>query len=244
MRFLLSILVPLGLGTGCGVAFGSATSDLTVLAAPSLTEALNVLGGLYSHSHPGVTLTFTFESATDIETQVADRDEADVVAMAGIGPLSADVTDPRVFARAAMTIAVAPGDPHHIRSVAGLARPGLRVVLAGPDEPEGYDGWLLLKRAGVTVRPVEEEPDTRTVLTWVRTGQADAGIVFVPDMRWAGNAAASVPIPLAQNVTATFSAAAVTDGGDTGASAAFVAWLTSPAAQSVLVNDGFEPAAA
>jgi molybdate transport system substrate-binding protein len=76
----------------------------------------------------------------------------------------------------------------------------------------------------------------------VRTGAADAGIVYVTDMRSAGVSANSVPIPVQQNVTATYFAAAVRQSKHDSAAKDFVAWLRSPSATTILRKYGFMPA--
>ena len=77
------------------------------------------------------------------------------------------------------------------------------------------------------------------MLDQVRTGEADAGIVFLTDLRSAGAAASGVGIPAAQNVTATYPAAALRRSHDGGAAKDFVDWLAGAQAQGVLRAAGF-----
>lgn len=235
-------VLALALVGGCGVASGSERAELRVLAASSLTEAFGELGTAYQQSHKNVRLQFLFGGSQDVAEKVRDREPADVLATADkptMDGVAAKVSDPRAFAGNAMTIAVQPGNPRHIRELSDLASRRLRVVLGGPIVPVGRYAQQVLAKAGVTVRPRSEEADARTVLTDVRTGMADAAIVYVTDLRSAGAAASSVPIPRQQNVTATYFAAAVRYSSHGGAAKAFAAWLASPEAATILHSHGF-----
>src|SRR5919201_5902795 len=194
--------------SGCGMASGDERVSLKVLAASSLTDVFSELGMAYRTANRRVTsVQFEFVGSQEAAGDVSDHEHADVLATAD-GPsmdiAKKEVDGRRPFAHGAMTIAVAPGNPRHIRGPADLARPGLRVVLGGPTVPVGRYAEQVLAESGVTVRPVSEEADARTVLKRVRTGVADAGIVYVTDMRSAGVSASSVAIPAVQNVTATY----------------------------------------
>ncbi len=229
-------------GSACGVASGDERITLTVLASSSLTEAFQELGTAYHAAHPNVTPRFEFAGSLEVASDVRQHLPGDVLAAtdrASLATAEDRLLPPRAFAYDAMTIAVAPGNPRHIHGLADLADPRLRVVLGGPDVPVGRYAAQVLARAGITVRPRSEQADARTVLTRIRTGRADAGIVYVTDIRSAGIAATSVPIPARQNATVTCYAAAVRDGGDTRAARDFVAWLGSPEAKSILRKYGF-----
>jgi molybdate transport system substrate-binding protein len=89
--------------------------------------------------------------------------------------------------------------------------------------------------------PKWEEISVRSVLARVRTGEADAGIVYITDLKSAGAAASSVPIPAAQNVTAGYPAAVLDRSGHKDQARTFVAWLTSPEAVGILTKYGFTP---
>jgi molybdate transport system substrate-binding protein len=244
-RLAAFVAVTLALA-GCGIASGDERFTLKVLAASSLTDAFSELGTAYRSVNRRVTaVQFEFAGSQEVAGDVADREQADILATAdgaSMDVAAEDVTDRRAFAHGSMTIAVAPGNPHRIHQVADLANAHLRVVLGGPTVPVGRYAAEVLRRAGVTVRPASEEADARTVLTRVRTGAADAGIVYVTDMRSAGVAAYSVPIPVQQNVTATYFAAAVRRSKHDSAAKDFVAWLRSPAATTILRKYGFMPA--
>jgi molybdenum ABC transporter molybdate-binding protein len=241
-----ALAVVLTVATGCGGSSGPTT--LTVLAASSLTDAFHELGPAYQSSHQNVKLRFSFadsqELAEQVKEQVKENAPADVLATADAPTMDGlaeyvDRPSRRVIAYNSLTIAVAPGNPRRIHELADLDRPGLRVVLAALNVPAGRYSRQVLTKAGVTVRPASEEVDVRSVLTRVRTGEADAGIVYLTDLRSAGRAASSVPIPAAQNVTASYPTAVIDDSGHKDASAAFVTWLGSAAARSVLNANGF-----
>lgn len=241
-RLTVAAAVTLAL-TGCGIASGDERITLTVLAASSLTEAFGELGAAYQSVDRHVAgVRFRFLGSQEAAGDVEDREHADVLATAdGTSmDIAADhVSDRRAFAYGSMTIAVAPGNPWHIRGLPDLSNPRLRVVLGGPVVPVGRYAAQVLARARVSVRPSSEEADARTVLTRIRTGAADAAIVYVTDMRSAGVSASSVPIPLQQNVTATYFAAAVRYSAHGAAAKSFVAWLGSPAATAILRKYGF-----
>jgi molybdate transport system substrate-binding protein len=226
--------------TGCG---GSpASTRLTVLAAASLTDVFGEIGRAYRLSHKNMTIRFSFAGSQDLAAQVEQRARADVLVTADdmtMDGVATYVTDRRVIAHNSLTIAVAPGNPYGIRGLADLARRRLRVVLAAPNVPAGRYSRQALRKARVTVRPRSVEIDVRSVLTRVRTGEADAGIVYITDLKSAGRAASSVPIPADQNVTANYPAAVVKDSGHQEAAKAFAAWLGSAEAEATLNEYGF-----
>jgi molybdate transport system substrate-binding protein len=228
---------------GCGIASGDERFTLKVLAASSLTDAFGELGAAYQAANRHVTgVQFEFAGSQEMAGDVHDREHADVLATADSTSMdiaAEQISRRRAFAQGTMTIAVAAGNPRHIRLLADLADPRLRVVLGGPVVPVGRYAARILAKAGVTVRPSSEEADARTVLTRIRTGTADAGIVYVTDMRSAGVSASSVPIPREQNVTATYFAAAVQNSAHGATARAFVTWLGSPAAVTILRKYGF-----
>jgi molybdate transport system substrate-binding protein len=230
--------------TGCGIASGDERVTLNVLAASSLGDAFTELGTGFHAAHRNVTVRFEFAGSQEVADDVADHAAADVLATADgvtMGGVADDVTGRRAFAHNAMTIAVMPGNPKRITGLADLADRRLRVVLGGPTVPVGRYAQQVLTKAGVTVRPVSEEADARTVLTRVRTGVADAAIVYVTDMRSAGVSATSVAIPARQNISATSFAAVVRRSHHGGVAKAFVAWLGSPEATAILRKYGFRP---
>jgi molybdate transport system substrate-binding protein len=227
---------------GGAASAGSSPSTVTVLAAASLTGAFNEASAAYSKGHKDQTVKFSFAGSQELAAQVRQGAPADVVATADtktMDGLADDVEAPRVFARNKLTIVVAPGNPKKIASLADLARGDLTVVLAGPTVPAGRYAREALGKAGVEVRPKSEETDVKAVLTRVRMGEADAGIVYTTDAGAAGNAVASVPIPDEFNVVASYPVAVVKDSRKPGPAKAFADWLLTPEAQDILRNYGF-----
>jgi molybdate transport system substrate-binding protein len=247
MRRLTACLAGLLLGfislTGCGGS--SPTKTINVFAASSLTEVMAELSKRYQQTHRGMTVRTSFGGSQDLVAQLKDGKSADVLVTADVPTMNGAaklVGQVRTIAHNAMTIAVAPGNPKHIQGLADLADPRLNVVLGSPSTPSGGYALQVFAKAGVTVVPKSEEIDVRSVLARVRTGEADAGIVYITDIKSAGAAASSVPIPAAQNVTAAYPAAVLDRSGHKRQAKTFVVWLTSPEAVAILTKYGFTPA--
>jgi molybdate transport system substrate-binding protein len=220
-RLLAGLLV---LAAACGPG----ARGVTVLAAASLSEAFEELGGA----------TFSFAGSQQLVAQVEAGAPVDVVATAD--PAAMDrlvrgglVEPPQDFARNRLAIAVELGNPRRIAGLADLGRHGLRVVLADPSVPAGRYARQALDRTGVVVRPVSLELDVKAVARRVAAGEADAGVVYVTDV----DAGARVDIPEAENVVATYPVAVVRGAGEP--ARGFVARLLGPEGRDALAAHGF-----
>ena len=217
---------------------------LTVLAAASLTESFNDDKASLAADNPRFSLDYSFAGSQQLVAQISAGAPADVVATADPDSMAKLVTaglvePPKDFARNKLEIVVAPGNPKRIDGLGALARSDLKVVLADPSVPAGKYGRQALDNAGVSVKPVSLELDVKAVLQKVTTGEADAGIVYVTDVKAAGSKAAGVDIPDAQNVLATYPVAVVKGTGNHAAAQAFVDQLLVGPGQRALSAHGF-----
>ncbi|MEO5873715.1 MAG: molybdate ABC transporter substrate-binding protein [Streptosporangiaceae bacterium] len=218
-------------------------TSLTVLADTSLSEVGRELGAAYQLSHPEITIKFRYDGSLELADGVKHGQKADAIITddaQSLQDIRKHVGERTIVARNSLTIAVTPGNPKRIRGLESLSLPRIRVVIGAPLVPVGAYAEAALRKAGVTVRPVSQESDARMVLNQVRTGEADAGIVYITDMKSAGAAASSVPVPAAQNVQAAFPAAVVAKSPHEKAAASFVAWLASADATAVFAKYGFQ----
>jgi molybdate transport system substrate-binding protein len=146
-----------------------------------------------------------------------------------------------IFTRNRLEIAVAPGNPKGIHTLADLARSDIAVVLAAPAVPAGNFAKQVLAKANVTVTPKSLELDVKTVLEKVESGDADAAIVYATDVAAAASLVTGVVIPDAQNIIAAYPIAVVKATLNAAAAAAFVTEAVSGLIQKALLKRGFLP---
>ena len=104
-------------------------------------------------------------------------------------------TGPTPFAKNVLEIAVPPDNPGKIAALADLAKPGVKVALCQPQVPCGDLAQKVLATAKVQVAPVTLEADVKATLTKVQLGEVDAGLVYVTDVKAAGDKVLGVRIP-------------------------------------------------
>lgn len=227
-------------------ASSSLAGTINVFAASSLTESFNAIGTAFQNSNPAVTVKFNFAGSPTLVTQIENGAPADVFAAADTTNMDKLRTDgytaaaPTVFAHNQLEIVVNAGNPKGIHSLSDLARPGLIYISAGPTVPVGKYAAQILTKAGVTVTPRSLETDAKSVVSKIELGEADAGIVYVTDVKAAGTKVAGVDIPAADNVVATYPIAPVKGAVNPVAAKAFIGFVTSAGGQSKLQDFGFQ----
>ena len=221
------------------------SGTLTVLAAASLTNGFTALGKEFETANPGTKVNFSFGSSSDLETQIEQGAPADVFASADEANMDKIVaahdnaTAPHDIAKNRLAIAVEPGNPKHIATLADLTKPGVVVVLCDPSVPCGKFADQVLANAGVNLTPKSREINVKATLTKVELGEADAAIVYVSDVKTSGKVL-GVTIPDAVNVVTTLPVVALKDSKHAALAAAWVSFVV--AHQNELVSDfGFLP---
>jgi molybdate transport system substrate-binding protein len=225
-RLLLAVL----LVAACSAEASEDT--VTVFAAASLRNAFAAEATAYETAHPGQRVELSVAGSQSLVAQVEQGAPADVLATADRATMELVedllVSGPELLAHNQLALVTEPGNPLHLTTLADLARPGLRVVLAGPTVPVGRAATKALAGAGVTVRPVSLEDAVTGVIGKVRLGEADAGIAYLSDL---GHGVDGVALP--GTTTDLVIGTLTTDG------AGFMAFVLGPAGQRVLREHGF-----
>ncbi|MGW7098032.1 molybdate ABC transporter substrate-binding protein [Streptomyces sp. NPDC054838] len=222
---------------------GTEAANLTVLAASSLTDVFKTAGAAYEKAHPGTKVTFSFAGSQELAAQVKQGAPADALVTADtktMDGLKAETGDATVIAKNRLVIAAGKGNPFKIDELKDLADSKIKVVLAAPEVPVGRYGKQILDAQKIEVKPVSQEPNVRAVLSKVELGEADAGLVYKTDSAKSGDKVVSVDIPDDQNAVASYPAATLKQSKNGAAAAAFVAWLSTPEAQKILQDAGFQ----
>jgi molybdate transport system substrate-binding protein len=227
------------------VGASSPSGSITVFAASSLTEAFNQLAKDFQKRYPKTSVTFNYNGSNTLETQIEQSAPADVFASADTTTMdklnrAGDVAGkPVVFARNILEIAVAKGNPKHIKTLADTVKPGVQLVLCAPAVPCGKFALQAYQAAHVTVPQVPTGQNVKDTLSKVSLGQADAAVVYVTDVQAAKGQVTGVPIPAAQNVVASYPIGVVKAAPNATTGRAFAAYVTSSAGRATLLKFGF-----
>ncbi len=220
------------------------SGTVTVFAAASLKEAFTTLGTQFESAHPGTKVVFNFGPSSGLATSIVGGAPADVFASASQKNMdqvtaASLATNPTPFVSNVMEIAVPAANPAHIDSVDDLAKAGVKVALCQAQVPCGTVAAKVFSNAKLTVKPVSQEVDVKSVLTKVSLGEVDAGVVYVTDVRTAGDKVKGIEIPSDVNASTTYPIVTLTKAPNAAAAAAFTAYVLSADGQAVLTADGF-----
>ncbi|MGW6982034.1 molybdate ABC transporter substrate-binding protein [Streptomyces sp. NPDC054932] len=245
-----ALLVPLAACGKSGEDKPAATPEpkavnLTVLAASSLTDVFKAAGAEYEKTHPGTKITFSFAGSQELAAQVKQGAPADALVTADtktMDGLKAETGDATIIAKNRLVIAAGKANPFKIDELKDLADTKIKVVLAAPEVPVGRYSKQILDAQKIEVKPVSQEPNVRAVLSKVELGEADAGLVYKTDSAKSGDKVVTVEIPDDQNAVASYPAATLKQSKNAQEAAAFVTWLSTPEAQKILQDAGFQKA--
>lgn len=220
----------------------SLSGSITVFAAASLTKTFGELATKFEAAHPGVTVATSFAGSADLVAQITAGAPADVFASAdtrNMAKVSTLVGTPVDFATNVLEIAVPPGNPARISTFADLAKPGVKTVVCAPAVPCGAATVAVETATGVKLTPVSEENAVTDVLGKVSSGEADAGLVYVTDVKGAGSSVTGIPFAESESAVNTYPIAAIAASKNATVAKAFVDYVTGSVGRAVLAAAGF-----
>jgi molybdate transport system substrate-binding protein len=222
------------------------TGNVTVFAASSLTGSFTTLGKDFEAANAGVKVTFNFGSSSALATQITQGAPADVFAAASPATMKT-VTDagdgdgtPVTFVKNQLVIAVPKGNPKGINTLENLTKPGLKLALCAEQVPCGTAAKKALDAAAVKLTPVTLEQDVKAALAKVKLGEVDAALVYRTDAKAAAATVDGIEFPESAGAINDYPIVALKSAPNPTGGAAFVAYVLTEKAGSVLTDAGFQ----
>jgi molybdate transport system substrate-binding protein len=220
-----------------------------VAVAASLQDAMGQLGPVFEQSHPGVRLRFDFGGSGMLAQQIEGGAPADVFLAAASKPMDELAARGLVWNNTRRDllrneiVLIAPAGSN-LQSFAGLAESSVKLIALGEpgSVPAGDYGRQALESMGLW-RPIQGKvvlaKDVRQVLTYVETGNADAGIVYATDVAQSEAVRIAAIAPEASHAPVTYPVAVLKDSRNPSAAGAFVTFLEGPQAGTAFRRLGF-----
>ena len=237
----------------CGGLPGTAQTALTISAAASLRDALTETETAYRRSHANVTFSNNFGSSGTLAAQIDQGAPADVFLSAAAkqmdeleakGLIAAGTR--RDLLRNSLVL-IAPLDSK-LKDFQGLLDASIRLIALGDPAivPAGQYG-----RQTLIALHLEDKlnskfvfgKDVRQVLTYVETGNADAGLVYATDAQASSKVRIVATAPESAHDPIVYSAAVVKGTHSEEAARSFVEYLGSGPVRAIFVRHGFTIAA-
>jgi molybdate transport system substrate-binding protein len=236
-RRLLAVAALAGL-LAAPAAAGESAPKLTVFAAASLTEAFQAFDPAEAYS---------FAGSNTLAAQIKQGARADVFASAS-AQYTQDlfraglVERPVTFATNRLVLIVPKSNPAGLTSVYDLARKNVKLVVAAPAVPVGSYTRTVLRKLGlssVLTKVVSQETDVKGVVGKVALGQADAGFVYVTDVKPVSGQVTAIRIPTWAQPRVRYEIAVVSSSSQKAAARAWIARVRGKAGQAALARAGF-----
>lgn len=236
MRLLAAALI-LAL-TGCADAEPAdpareLSGTITVFAAASLSESFDAIADAFTAQHPGVDVVLSFGGSSGLATQISEGAPADVFAAASQEAMTIVSSEARAFATNVLEIVVPAGNNAGVVGLEDFANSDLEIAVCAVEVPCGAAAEKLFTAAGITPQIDTYEQDVRAVLTKVELGEVDAGLVYLTDVRAAGDTVEGIEVDSAR---VEYPIVALTDSA---VAAAFIDFVLSARGQAILQAAGF-----
>ncbi|MCX7708996.1 MAG: molybdate ABC transporter substrate-binding protein [Clostridia bacterium] len=167
---------------------------LTISAAASLKEAMEEIKKLYASEKPEVSITYNFGSSGSLKQQIEQGAPADIFISAASKQMDA-LKEKGFVAEESVknllenkVVLVVPKDNSTLKDFNSLAEDKIKKIALGEPKsvPAGQYAEEVLKFLNINEKVKGKAvygKDVKEVLTWVETGNVDAGIVYETDAK-------------------------------------------------------------
>ncbi|MEF3312845.1 molybdate ABC transporter substrate-binding protein [Paenibacillus sp. GYB004] len=230
-------------------------TELLVSAAASLTDALNELKNVYERSHPAVKLTFNFGASGALQQQIEQGAPADLFLSAAVKNMKTlldkqliDENEQQAILRNELVVVVPNDDKGEWRAAADLAASKVKRIAIGI--PESVPAGSYAKEALTAAKLWEvlepklvQAKDVRQVLSYVETGNADAGFVYKTDAMSSQKVKVAFTVDPSTYTPALYPAGVVKTTRHPELSRELFRFLQTKEAADIFSKYGFSPAA-
>lgn len=225
--------------------------ELTISAAASLTESLNEIKTLYAKKAPNVTLTFNYGASGTLQQQIEQGAPADLFLSAGKKQMDALVSKQLIDSATAKNlllndlVLIVPNDSKlAISKIEDLSKDEVKKLAVGTPEsvPAGsyaketltyYKLWDALQPKVVLTK------DVKQVLSYVETGNTEAGFVYKTDAASSKNVKIILTADPASHASIEYPIGIIKASKQPAAAKAFYDYLLTKEALDVFVKYGF-----
>jgi molybdate transport system substrate-binding protein len=229
------------------------TDEITVSAAISLKDSLDEISHLYTFERPSAEVHFNLGGSGTLQRQIEQGAPVDIFISAS--PKEMDslqlqgllVPDTRRDLAKNSVVLIVPAGSAGVSSFQELAKPAVKNIAVGEPQtvPAGKYAQEVLTHLGIydQLKPkLVLAKDVRQVLTYVETGNADAGIVYATDAKISKKVAVAATASEDSHSPVVYPAALIKSSKNPAAAKTFLEFLSGEKARVVFQKYGFIPA--
>jgi molybdate transport system substrate-binding protein len=240
-------------GTRTARVAAEQSSSITVSAAISLKDSLDEVGHLYATRHPAAKVAFNYGGSGTLQRQIEQGAPVDVFFLAAekqMDDLAAQglvATETRRDIVANSLVLITLASSTMVRGIEDLSRLQVSAIALGEPGtvPAGMYARQTLEHMGFFAaieRKIVYAKDVRAVLTYVETGNADAGFVYRTDALTSQKVRVVATAPADSHDPIVYPAAVLKNSKNAAAAREFLDFLEGPEARAVFEKYGFTPA--
>ncbi len=247
----LGLVLFAGGGLGGSPSPQAAKADLTVSAAISLKDALDEAKQIYAAENPNVAIAANYGASGTLQLQIEQGAPVDVFLSAA--PKQMDALDTKGLLLAGTrknllrneVVLIVPKDySAGISSFQDLTRADVKQIALGEPVtvPAGQYAKEVLTSLGIYDAVNSKAilaKDVRQVLTYVETGNVDAGIVYATDAMSSAKVKVVATAPAKSHSPVIYPAAVIKASKNPAAARAFLDFLAGPRGRAVFQKYGF-----
>lgn len=227
-------------------------TELTVLAAASMTDAMQEIGEAYQETHENIEITYQFDSSGTLKTQIEEGAPADIFISAATKQMD-ELVQGELVAKDSVfpwlenkVVLIVPKDsedgPDSFEDAAKEEVP--MIAIGNEDVPVGQYTQTIYQNLGLWENiqaKANLASNVRQVLDWVATGNAPCGVVYATDAQIEKNVKVVCEAPKGSCDPVIYPAGMVSASKEKEASAEFLEYLKTEAVSKILEAYGFTP---
>ncbi|HTZ72881.1 MAG TPA: molybdate ABC transporter substrate-binding protein [Candidatus Aquilonibacter sp.] len=227
--------------------------DLTISAAVSLKDALDAVTPLFEKVQPSIAVHYNLGASGTLQEQIEQGAPVDVYISASPDQMNALEKQGMLLPGTRRDllrntiVLIVPRGSTGISDFNDLLKPEVKIVAIGEPRvvPAGRYAQEVLTHFGLydSLRPkFVFAKDVRQVLTYVASGNAEAGIVYATDAKTTGEVTVVATAPQDSHAPVVYPVAILKGTKQAAAAKQFEEFLQTPAAQGVFERYGFSSA--